>query len=126
MIMAIEATSAAQELEGNQGNITSHQLISLLMKGGVERLHQARSSLSKGNMEEADVLIEKTAGIIQGLRSSLNLDEGGEIALNLESLYDYMLNRIGAAGIEERLSAVKEVMALLCEVKDGWDQMDVA
>ncbi len=123
--MAIQATSAAEVLQSNQDSISSHELISLLMAGGLERISQAKSSISEGDKEEAEILMEKIRGIINGLRNSLNFDQGGEIASNLDKLYDYMLERIGDRDTEDRLSAVDEVGKLLSEVKVGWDEMEV-
>ncbi|WP_086932507.1 flagellar export chaperone FliS [Agarilytica rhodophyticola] len=122
--MAIQATTAAKALENSQDEISSHQLISLLMDGGLERISQAKTSISHGNQEDADVLLQKIVGIINGLRSSLNFEDGGEIATNLDSLYDYMLDRIDSAPLDDKLKAVSEVGELLTEVKVGWDQMD--
>lgn len=122
--MTIQATSAAKALESTEGEITSHQLISLLMAGGLERVNQAKSSLSEGNKDDADILVNKLIGIINGLRSSLNFEQGGDIAVNLDTLYDYMLNRMDD-GEDQRLSAVNEVGDLLTEVKTGWDEMDI-
>ncbi len=122
--MTIQATSAAKALESTAGDITSHQLISLLMAGGLERITQAKTSLSEGKNDDADILVDKLIGIINGLRSSLNFEQGGEIAVNLDTLYDYMLNRIDEDK-GERLLAVDEVGNLLTEVKTGWDEMDI-
>ncbi|MFL0803033.1 MAG: flagellar protein FliS [Agarilytica sp.] len=123
--MAIQPTSAAQTLESNQDGISSHQLISLLMAGGLERIGQARTSLAEGKDEDAEILVNKLIGIINGLRSSLNFEQGGEIALNLDNLYTYMLERIDESDNAEKIDAVSEVGELLTEVKVGWDDMDV-
>ncbi len=124
-IMAIHTTAAAQAIEKNPNEVDSYQLISLLMAGGLERIQQAKQSLSEGNEQDAEVLIEKLLGIINGLRSSLNFEQGGEIAVNLDNLYDYMINRIDASAEEEKLAAMSEVGDLLSEVKGGWDEMTV-
>lgn len=124
--MAIQVTTAAQALQSQQGEISSHKLISLLMAGGLERVHQAKQSIADGNQEDAAVLMQKIVGIINGLRSSLNFEQGGEIAVNLDNLYDYMISRMGDSDdTSEKLAAVSEVGELLNEVKDGWDEMDV-
>ncbi len=121
--MAIQATSAAKTLAENSESISSHQLISLLLAGGLERISQAKSSLSEGKTKDAEVLLQKIIGIISGLRNSLDFERGGEIAVNLNSLYDYMLGRIDAAPEAARLAVVEEVGELLSEVKAAWDKM---
>ncbi len=122
--MTIQATTAAQAMQNQQGEISSHQLISLLMAGGLERIHQAKESLADGNKEDATVLVQKVVGIINGLRNSLNFEQGGEIAVNLDKLYDYMISRIDD-NADDKLEVMSEVGELLDEVKGGWDGMDV-
>ncbi len=121
--MSINPTAAAQRLQDNQQNISSHELISLLMDGGLERIQQAKTCLKSGNEAEAEILLQKIVGIINGLRSSLNLEEGGEIALNLDALYNYMINRVSDSESDQRVGVMSEVEHLLQEVKQGWDEI---
>lgn len=121
--MSINPTAAAQRLQDNQDSISSHELISLLMDGGLERIQQAKSCLNSGNEAEAEILLQKIVGIINGLRSSLNLIEGGEIAINLDALYNYMINRVSDSEEEQRIGVMSELENLLKEVKEGWDEI---
>jgi flagellar protein FliS len=59
--------------------------------------------------------------IINGLRTSLDQSQGGEIAENLDSLYDYMLRRLQESSINSDIDGLEEVSRLLSEVKAGWD-----
>jgi len=122
--MAIEATAAAKTLENSEENVSSHQLISLLMQGALERVDQTRQKIEEGNEQDALVLAGKIIAIIGGLRSSLDFDQGGQIATNLDALYDYMLGRIDSAEGCDRLHAFNEVEQLLGEVKQGWDKIE--
>ena len=58
--------------------------------------------------------------IIDGLQSSLNREEGGEIAENLHSLYDYMMRTLLIANYENNDSKLEEVAKLLGIIKSGW------
>jgi flagellar protein FliS len=59
--------------------------------------------------------------IIQGLRSSLDKDKGGDIAENLDSLYEYMGRRLLEANVNNDIAILDEVYGLLAEIKQGWD-----
>lgn len=120
--MTIQATSAAKVIESG-GELSSHQLIALLMDGGLERALQAKESLSNGNAEEAELLLQKLVGIINGLRGSLDFSQGGEVATNLDVLYQYMLNRLEHDEGTAEIEALDEVGSLLTEVKSGWDEI---
>ncbi len=121
--MSLAQTKAATIMQESAEGLTSHQVISLLMDGALERVTQAQDCLQSGNTDDADVLVAKLVGIINGLRSSLNLDAGGEIAVNLDALYDYMVSRIDdTKGQDPQVLA--EIHQLIDSLKSGWDGID--
>ena len=100
--------------------ITPYQVITLLLDGALERIDQAIASVSEGDLDEASVLVQKTMKIVSGLRESLNLNQGGDIATNLEALYNYILTRLESIGTDAPLTTLTEVKQLLSEVHSGW------
>jgi flagellar protein FliS len=105
-----------QQLEG----VTPHGVIALLLDGALERVDQAISRLSDGDIDKAEELISKTLLIVNELRESLNFESGGEIAANLDVLYEYIMDRLNAIGDNEPVVVLDEVRALLSEVYTGW------
>ena len=65
--------------------------------------------------------ISKAIGIIGGLREGLNIEQGGEVAANLDSLYEYMTARLIEANVQNEVEPLDEVANLLRNVKTGWD-----
>lgn len=124
--MAVAQTNAALVMQENSADMTSHQVISLLLDGALERVAQAKKAIADGNDEDKSILLGKIKAIINGLRSSLNLQDGGEIAGNLDALYEYMIGRIEGASTIEEYAVVTEVGKLLTEVKVGWDELTPA
>ena len=108
-------------LEARVAEASPHGLIQLLMQGGLERLAQARGAIERGQMAERGELISKAIGIVGGLREALNAEAGGELALNLDSLYGYMTERLLEANRNGDAAILDEVSGLLREVKSGWD-----
>ncbi|MFB1010078.1 MAG: flagellar export chaperone FliS [Thiopseudomonas sp.] len=98
-----------------------HRLIQMLMEGGLTRLAQARGAMERGQTALKGELIGKAIGIIGGLRQGLDLEKGGEIAQNLDNLYDYMARRLMEANVQNDVAILEEISSLLREVKDGWD-----
>lgn len=98
-----------------------HRLIQMLMEGALERTAQARGAIQRERFAEKGELIGKTISIIGGLREPLDHEVGGELSQNLESLYEYMINRLLEANRGNDITALDEVSSLLREVKSAWD-----
>ncbi|PAU65655.1 flagellar export chaperone FliS [Pseudomonas sp. PIC25] len=98
-----------------------HRLIQMLFEGGLARLAQAKGALERGQTSLKGELLGKAIAIIGGLREGLDHQKGGEIAANLDSLYEYMVSRLVEANVNNDVALVDEVAGLLREVKTGWD-----
>ncbi|VXB91680.1 flagellar protein potentiates polymerization [Pseudomonas sp. 8AS] len=100
---------------------TPHRLIQMLMEGGLTRLAQAKGAMQYGQVASKGESISKAIGIIGGLRGGLDLAKGGEIAENLDRLYEYMVSRLLKANRDNDVALIDEVAGLLRNVKSGWD-----
>ena len=98
-----------------------HRLIQMLMEGGLTRLAQARGAMERDQTALKGELIGKAIAIVGGLREGLNLEQGGEVAANLDSLYEYMIARLLEANLKNEAAPLDEVADLLRNVKSGWD-----
>ncbi len=61
--------------------------------------------------------------IIEYLQSCLDNEKGGEIALNLNSLYDYIFIRLTEANLRNDTAKMREVVDLLNNIRDGWNSI---
>ena len=86
--------------EGAIEGASPHNLILMLMNGGLERLVQARSAMERGDTALKGSLIGKAISIISGLQASLERGQAPELVDNLERLYDYMQRRLLEAHIK--------------------------
>ncbi|MBC9250420.1 flagellar export chaperone FliS [Pseudomonas alcaligenes] len=98
-----------------------HRLIQMLMEGGLSRLAQAKGAMLHGQIAVKGELLGKAIAIIGGLREGLDQKQGGEIASNLDSLYEYMVSRLSEANLNNDVALIDEVADLLRNVKTGWD-----
>ena len=100
---------------------SAHRLIQLLMDGALEKIHVAKSMIKARNIPGKVRNINWALSIIDGLRQSLDMEKGGEIAQNLEALYDYMQRRLILANLRNEPQILDEVASLLMEIKMAWD-----
>lgn len=102
------------------GNADPHTLIQMLIDGAIQRLNTAKMHMKQNNISLKGESIGKAISIIDGLRSSLDMDKGGEIAKNLESLYEYMQRQLLAANLDNKMENIDEVLSLMNEIRAGW------
>lgn len=100
---------------------TPHRLIQMLMEAAIEKTVAAKFLMEQSNIAEKGRHISWAISIVGGLRDSLDLESGGEIAANLDALYDYMSRRLLQANLDNDVVALDEVAHLLRTVKSGWD-----
>jgi flagellar protein FliS len=98
-----------------------HRLIQMLFEGALERIAVARGAMEHGNIRVKGEKLGQAITIIDGLRSMLDHGQGGELATNLDALYEYMTRRLAQGNARNDLEALDEVIRLLREIKSGWD-----
>jgi flagellar protein FliS len=104
-----------------------HRLIVMLFDGAIKAVSLAQIHIQSGAIAEKGAAISKAIAIIEdGLRLALDREKGGELAENLDALYDYMTQRLLEANLGNRLDLLEEVGGLLLELKTAWDAIDPA
>ncbi len=98
-----------------------HKLIALIMNRVLERISRAKLAIEQGDHAARGEAISKSIEAVASLQSWLDMEKGGEIAGNLDSLYDYMVRRLLEANTGNDQAALDEVAGLLGEIKAGWD-----
>lgn len=100
-----------------------HRLVQMLMEGALDKIATSKGQIDRKDFEGKSRHITWAISIVNGLRTSLDLETGGEIAVNLDDLYTYMVRRLIDANAANDTAALDEVSALLLEVKLAWDSM---
>lgn len=100
-----------------------HRIIQMLMEGALSKIATAKGCIARNDIAEKSRQITWGMNIIQGLRTSLDAQKGGEVAANLDSLYEYMGRRLLEANVSNDVAILDEVSSLLMEVKAGWDNI---
>ncbi len=110
-------------LESEVSSASPVRLVQMLMEGALTRLAGARVAMERGQIGVKGEQIGKAIDIVEGLRLSLDHEQGGELAANLEGLYDYMVRRLVEANLRNDPAILDEIARLLGEIKRGWDAL---
>lgn len=101
-----------------------HTLIQLLFDALEASLNAAKGAMQRGDVDEKGRQIGKAVRILEeGLKAALNQEQGGEIAKNLASLYDYSITQITLANLRNDVSLLEAAQNVIAPVAQGWREM---
>lgn len=104
-----------------------HRLIVMLYEGAIKAVNLAKLHMQSGVVAAKGAAISKAIAIIEeGLRLSLDKEKGGELAENLDALYDYMARALLEGNIRNDESKLDTVLYLLSDLKEAWESIDPA
>lgn len=120
--MSLEAYSSyhSTNLDAQTARASPVELVLVLTDGLLEELARARGHIIGKRYELKATSLNKCAEIINGLSSSLDYEQGGEVVANLGRLYDYCAARLYRAGVDMEPAIIDEVSGLLTTIKQGW------
>jgi flagellar secretion chaperone FliS len=99
-----------------------HKLIVMLFDGAIAAVRNAGEQMKAGDIAAKGASISKAISIIDGgLRASLDKTAGGEVAANLDALYEYMMRRLLTANLQNKQEMLDEVQRLLQDLKTAWE-----
>jgi flagellar protein FliS len=102
------------------------ELIRLLYDYGIRCLGQAQNAFTEnGDIDQMNRfhkhLLEAQNAVTE-LACSLNVEQGGDMAVQIERLYEFMLHHLIEANRQNCKKPVDDVKKMLTELRDGWVQ----
>jgi len=104
--------------------VDQHQIVNLLFDGLLNELARARGAIQRGELETKIDAISRALRILEeGLSTGLDRVDGGEIAQNLSTLYDYCMRQLVLANVRNDESLVQEVQSLIEPIAQSWKEI---
>ncbi|MBI4683351.1 MAG: flagellar export chaperone FliS [Nitrospirae bacterium] len=101
------------------------KIIAMLYDGAINFINIAKDKLVIGDSIGKTHYINKTTAIVKELSKSINI-EGGEIALNLRNLYDFVLESLIKAEVHNNLDALNDAEKVIEILRSAWKEMQVS
>lgn len=101
-------------MQTNVGTADQGRLLLMLYDGALKFLQQAREKMLEKDYAAKGILISKVIDIVNELSSSLNMERGGDLAVNLSNLYFLCTARLLEANLKmsvERLDSVSQILS---------------
>ena len=95
------------------------ELVLVLFSGLMDELERAKSHIKRYDRKVQS--INKCIDILNALTSSLEFETGGDLVVNLSRLYDHCVYRLYEASAELSLEKIDEVIAILTNLREGWE-----
>ena len=100
-----------------------HRLVLMLLEGVLGKIATVKGLILRKDVAKKGEVTGQAIAIIGALKSSLNKAAGGEIAENLDDLYEYIERRLLQANLKNDEAILDEVSALLHEIKTAWQSI---
>lgn len=101
------------------------RLIVMLYEGAIKFLRQAQESITANDIPGRNRYISKARDIVFELNTSLNIEQGGRIAQNLRSLYNFIWRYLGDANIKNDPRMIDKVIGMLDDLAGAWRKISV-
>jgi flagellar secretion chaperone FliS len=99
------------------------ELVVMLYDGALRFLQQTVDAMERGDLVAKRDSLSRSMAIVTELHGMLDLEQGGEVAASLDSLYTYMMERLTTANQQRDAAPVVEVMRLMSGLRDAWSQI---
>lgn len=119
------AINAYAKADADMAAVASpHKLVLMLFEAAVKSVAKARMAMQKKQIQAKCNAIDRAIALIQdGLQLSLDTKNGGEVAENLNALYDYMCIQLALSNATNDLVKLDEVGRMLLDLKKSWEQI---
>ena len=99
------------------------ELVVRLYDGAIAFVLEARDGIARKDVHARTRAVSRALAIIVELQNTLNVQDGGEVAAELDRLYTYMGTRLLEVTARSDDNAAAEVQKLLSTLREGWSQI---
>lgn len=103
-------------------NAPPEKILVMLYDGAIRFLRQGRLAMEEGDLKGKVEKMSRVINIVTELSNTLDFEQGGEFAENLDSLYWYMIRELTRANARNEPEPLDTVEEMLVDLRDAWVQ----
>ena len=111
-------------VQSSVSEASPHKLVEMLFDGLIQSINGARGAFARGDVSEKGRLIGKSVRILEeGLKAGLNHENGGELAANLQSVYDFCILELTKANLHNNAEILDTVLKIIEPIASAWHEI---
>lgn len=115
------ASAAYQATSVNMAN--QNELLAMLYEGAIRFLREAIAAIERKDLQTKARACDKALAIVQHLNLSLDPDNGGEIATELERLYAFTITKIVEGSSQLSTPNLEGAVGVLTTLGSAWREL---
>lgn len=100
------------------------RLVVMLYDEAIESLEAAIEAVGRGAIEARFNATARTAEVISQLYLALDMEQGGVIAQNLSSIYNFILGQLPEVNFRNDPTIAEQAIMLLKPIRESWFELD--
>ena len=100
--------------------VTPDKLLVMLFNGGIKFLHKAEAAFEERDFAKVDLYLGKVQDILTELMTTLDMDKGGQISVNLYQLYDFYRREVIATNTKKDSAMLQPILEFFETFRDTW------
>ncbi len=96
------------------------QLVVMLYDGALRFIEGGRMAMRAKDLTRQNDFLQKAQKIVVELLSTLDREQGGELADNLSSLYGFVLDQLMDANVNDNETSLNNAAKTLGELREAW------
>lgn len=122
--MAMQAVNGYKQTQAHAS--TPLERVVLLYDGAVRYMENARDAIGRRDIPARRDALSRTLAIVAELQSTLDMDRGGDLAVELDRIYHYVMTRLMDAAVNHDARAIDDARRVLDILREAWRTVAVA
>lgn len=114
------ANYSANQYKTHSVNTSPLQLVVMCYDGMIRFMGKAKEAIEGDDIANKVKFVNKTIAIVDELQNSLDFSQGGDVARNLDRIYDYFNNELMKVGMKNDLDVLNHLITLTRDLRSAW------